>query len=120
MATAFIVGRIIVGVYFLMNAYNHIVKSSHMVGYAASKNVPSPRLAIIGSGILLLLGGLSILLWVFPVIGILCLILFLVPVTLMMHNFWKETDPMARMSAKIEFMKNAALVGLLLIILSTL
>jgi putative oxidoreductase len=120
MTIAFVIGRAIVGVYFLMNAYNHIFKSSHMVAYAAGKKVPSPKAAIIGSGLLLLVGGLSILLWVYPVIGILCLIVFLIPVTIMMHNFWKETDPMARMSSKIEFLKNLALIGLLLIILSTL
>ncbi len=114
MATAFLVGRIIVGIYFLMNAYNHIFKGSHMVGYAASKGVPSPKAAIVFSGILLLLGGLSVLLGVAVAWGIVALLVFMVPVTFMMHNYWKETDPMMKMNQRISFMKNMAIVGLLL------
>lgn len=113
-----IVGRVIVGVYFLLNAYNHLVKGSHMVGYASSKHVPSPRAAIFGSGILLLAGGLSILSGAYMFWGIILLILFLVPVTFVMHNYWKETDSNTRMNEKISFEKNLALVGLLLMLLS--
>jgi uncharacterized membrane protein YphA (DoxX/SURF4 family) len=118
MATAFIIGRIIVGVYFLMNAHGHLVKGSHMVGYAASKGVPAPKLAIFGSGVLLLVGGLSIISGIGTTWGIIALIFFLLPVTFMMHNFWKETDPMTKMNENISFMKNMALVGFLLIALA--
>jgi putative oxidoreductase len=118
MAIAFLVGQVIVGLYFLMNAYSHIVKGSHMTGYAASKGVPSPGRAIFLSGLLLLVGGLSILLGVWTFWGIIALIVFLVPVTFKMHDFWNQTDPAARMNEKISFTKNMALVGLLLMLLS--
>lgn len=118
MAIAFFVGRIIVGIYFLMNAYNHVFKGSHLVGYAASKGVPSPKAAIVGSGVLLLVGGLSVLLGAWTLWGIIALIVFMVPVTFMMHNYWKETDPVARMNQKISFMKNLAIIGFLLMLLA--
>lgn len=118
MDIAFLIGRVIVGVYFLMNAYNHLFHSGHMVGYAASKGVPSPKLAIVGSGVLLLIGGLSVLLGVQTFWGIIALIVFLVPVTFMMHDYWKAADPMAKMNERISFMKNMALIGLLLMALS--
>lgn len=115
---AFVVGRVIVGLYFLMNAYNHLVKGSHMAGYAASKKVPSPKLAIFVSGLLLLVGGLSVLLdqWLFW--GVIALLVFMVPVTFMMHDFWKQSDPMAKMNERISFMKNMAIIGFLLMMLS--
>jgi uncharacterized membrane protein YphA (DoxX/SURF4 family) len=118
MALAFLIGRIIVGVYFLMNAYNHLFKGAHMVGYAASKGVKSPKLAIMASGILILIGGLSILLGVAVSWGLFALILFLIPVSFKMHNYWKETDPMTKMNQQIAFMKNMALLGFVLMMFS--
>ncbi len=117
MEFAFLAGRIIAGIYFLQNAYNHLVKTNNMVDYAQSKHIPNSKLAVIGSGILLLLGGLSILLGMYLHIGILLLIIFLVPVSMTMHAFWKETDPQSKAMERIQFMKNMALVGLLLMLL---
>jgi len=101
-----------------MNAYNHLVKGGHMVGYAASKGVPLPKLAIFVGGILLLIGGLSVVLGVYPVIGVIALVVFLVPVTFKMHAYWKIQDPMARMSEEVGFKKNVALIGAALMLLA--
>lgn len=111
---AFLVGRIIVGVYFLYNAKNHLLNGSHMVSYASSKGVKSPKLAITGSGVLLLLGGVSLLLGVYVTWGISLLLVFMIPVTYIMHSYWKESDSMAKMNEKIAFLKNIAIIGLLL------
>ncbi|MES2216260.1 MAG: DoxX family protein [Patescibacteria group bacterium] len=114
MAIAFLIGRIIFGLYWLDNARNHLMNSDKLVGYASFKKVPAPKLAIIGSGILLLIGGLSMILGIWPYVGLVALLLFLVPVTFTMHAFWKETDPTARMNDRIQFGKNAALAGAIL------
>jgi hypothetical protein len=37
---------------------------------------------------------------------------------LIMHNFWKLEDPQSRMAEKINFMKNTALVGAILMLLA--
>lgn len=114
------IGRIIAGLYFLQNAYNHLVKTNDLVGYAQSKGVPSPRLAIIGSGILLLLGGLALVTGMYMALGALLLIIFLLPVSFMMHAFWKIQEPQARAMEHVQFMKNMALVGLLLVLIGLL
>lgn len=114
MAIIFLIGRLIVGFYFLESAYNHLVKGGGMLGYAASKGLKSPKLAVYGSGVLLLIGGLSVLLGAWPHIGLIALLLFLIPVTWKMHNYWKETDPMMKMNQRIQFMKNLALIGFVL------
>jgi len=118
MAIAFLIGRIIFGVYFIMGGFNHFAKLDFMSGYAKAKGAPAPKLAVGGSGVLLILGGLSMLLGIAPVIGIILLIIFLLGVTPVMHAFWEVDDPMARMGEMMNFMKNMALFGALLMMLA--
>lgn len=117
MFTIVMIGRVILGAYFLYNAYGHFSGLKGMTGYAKSKKVPFPKLSVIVTGVMLLVGGLSILSGFFATLGMMILVLFLVPTTIMMHNFWKETDPSARMNQKIAFGKNFAIIGALLIII---
>jgi len=63
---AFLIGRVIVGCFCLMNGFNHFAQLNMMTGYAKSKGVPAPALAVGGSGVLLFLGGLSPAPWLSP------------------------------------------------------
>jgi putative oxidoreductase len=118
--TLLYLGRILFGGYFAFNGFNHFKMLEMMSGYAKSQGVPMPKLSVAFSGLLLLVGGLSVLLNILPVIGLAALILFLVPVTFIMHSFWKIEDPMAKMHEMVNFMKNFALLGAVLILLSQL
>jgi len=118
MEIAFLVGRIVLGVYYLFNALNHFRSLNMMAGYAGSKGVPAPKLAVAGTGVLLLLGGLSILLGVQPTIGVILIVVFLVPVAFMMHNFWAVQDPQMKMMEMVNFMKNIALAASALMFLA--
>lgn len=89
-----------------------------MSGYAKSKGAPLPKLSVAVSGLLLLGGGLSVLFNILPGIGLVALVLFLIPVTFIMHAFWKIQDPMAKMHEMVNFMKNLALLGAVLILLA--
>ena len=111
MESAFLAGRVIVGSYYLYSAVNHFVKLDSMAGYAASKGVPLAPLAIVASGLLLAIAGLTLVLGWRPKLGVAALVLFFVPVTFIMHAFWKETDAMARMNQMIHFTKNLGLLG---------
>ncbi len=114
----FLLGRILYGGVFILYGINHFRGLSAMSGYAASKGVPAPKLAVAGSGVLLLIGGLSVITGYQPTIGLAALVLFFVPVTLMMHAFWKVDDPQAKMAESINFMKNTGLLGAALMLLS--
>ena len=114
MYVLFLIGRIIFGGYFIYNAFNHFTHVKMMSGYAATKSVPMPSVSIIISGLLLLLGGISVVLGVAPFIGLLCLIIFLIPVTFTMHSFWTDSDAASRMGNQINFYKNMALLGAVL------
>jgi uncharacterized membrane protein YphA (DoxX/SURF4 family) len=113
----FLLGRILFGGYFLMNAFNHFKNAGMLSSYAQSKGVPAPKLAVIVSGVLLLIGGLSVLFGLYPTIGAVALILFLVPVSFIMHAYWKIQDQQMNMVERVNFMKNLALVGAALLLL---
>jgi len=113
----FLLGRILFGAYFLMSGFNHFKNAEMLSGYAQSKGVPAPKLAVIVSGVLLLIGGLSVLFGLYPTIGAVALILFLVPVSFIMHAYWKIQDPQVNMAERVNFMKNLALVGAALLLL---
>lgn len=114
MTILFLIGRIIFGLVFLMFAANHFMQVEMMTGYATSKNVPAPKLAVIGGGVLLLIGALTILTGFQPLIGVIALAIFLVPVSFTMHNFWAVEDEQMKMNEMVNFMKNMALLGAVL------
>ncbi len=111
MELLFLLARILFGGFFIINGINHVLKSDTMVPYAASKGVPAPKYAVIASGILILAGGLGIVLGVYVEWAVALLVLFLLVVTFMMHNFWTIQEPQARMMDMVMFMKNIALLG---------
>jgi putative oxidoreductase len=105
------VGRAAFGGYFLFSGINHYTSHAMLAGFAASKGVPAPDVAVAGSGLLLVLGGLSLLLGLWPRSGAALIILFLAGVTPMMHDFWNATDPVMRLNDLGNFLKNIALIG---------
>jgi uncharacterized membrane protein YphA (DoxX/SURF4 family) len=117
MDSAFLIGRIMFGGYWLMAALNHFKNLNHMSGYAKAKGSPLPNLAVAGTGVILSAGGLSVLLGVYPVVGIALLIVFLLGVSVQMHSFWKVDDAQMKQIDIINFTKNMALIGALLMFL---
>ena len=115
---AFLIGRVIVGGFFLMNAFNHFAQLNMMTGYAKSKGIPAPALGVGGSGVLLFLGGLSMLLGYHPTIGAALLVIFLLGVSFGIHNFWTVQDQQEKMGEMVNFLKNMAILGLLLMTLA--
>jgi putative oxidoreductase len=109
-----LVGRTFFALIFLMTVLNHF--SSQTAAYAASQGVPMASLAVPFSGVLAILGGLSILLGYRARIGAWLIVLFLVGITPMMHRFWTVTDPMMHQMQMIMFMKNLSMLGAALII----
>jgi len=120
MSDLFMLGRALFGGFFTYYGVNHFLNLGMMAQYAASKGVPSPELAVLVSGALLVVGGLSVLFGLWPQVGAACLGLFLVGVTPVMHNFWDMADPTLRMNEMAHFMKNVALLGGVLVTVGVL
>ena len=106
-----LVGRVLFGVFFIMSGINHFTNAGMMSGYAKSKDVPLAYPAVVGTGVMLVLGGLSVLLGLFPVVGLVLIVVFLLPTSVLIHNFWTVQDPRARAAEQVNFLKNIALTG---------
>ena len=104
-----VLGRFLFALIFLMAGANHFNKQT--IGYAASQGVPLASVAVPLSGVLAIVGGLSILLGYRAKLGAWLIVVFLIPVTLMMHKFWTVTDPMMAQLQMILFMKNVSMLG---------
>lgn len=115
MKSTALVGRLLFSLIFLMSFPGHF--KAETIAFAAAQGVPLANLAVPASGILALVGALSIILGYRARWGAAALIAFLVPVTFMMHPFWSVTDPMMHQLQMVMFMKNIALVGTALVIM---
>ena len=58
------------------------------------------------------------LLGVCPTVGIILLIVFMLGTTFTMHNFWTVTDRQMKQADRINFLKNMAIIGALLMLLA--
>jgi putative oxidoreductase len=102
-------GRFLYSLIFIFASLGHF--SQKTIGYAASQGVPMAHVLVPLSGIMALVGGLSILLGYKGRWGAVLIILFLVPVTIAMHNFWAVTDPMMKQMQMAMFLKNVSMLG---------
>lgn len=104
-----LLGRLLFVLIFLMAGPNHIM--SQTIAHAASQGVPLASISVPLFGVIAFLGGLSIVLGYRARIGAWLIVLFLVAVTPLMHNFWAVSDPMMRQVQMIMFMKNLSMMG---------
>src|SRR5262245_42314762 len=111
MRALFLFGRLLLGAYYLFAASGHFAGLVTRAEFAAAKGVPLPHLAVLVSGLLLVIAGVSILLGFLPKVGVAALALFFIPVTFIMHAFWRDADPAMRMMDMVNFSKNIALLA---------
>jgi putative oxidoreductase len=109
MRFAALAGRQLFSMIFIIASAGHF--GSQTMEAAARHGVPWPELLVPISGVIALVGGLSVFLGLYTRFGTWLLVIFLVPVTLMMHNFWAAPDPMTFQLERAMFLKNVALLG---------
>jgi putative oxidoreductase len=109
-----LLGRIFYVAAFLKSVPGHFAAGT--IAYAASQGIPMASIAVPLSGIIAFVGGLSILLGYKARYGAWLIVIFLVPVTIMMHRFWGLKDPAMVMTQQINFMKNLSMLGAALMI----
>ena len=115
-----IVGRILFALIFINSGFAHFAQRDAMTGYAQFKKVPAAKLAVPVSGVMILLGGLSIVLGLWMDLGALLLAIFLIFSAFMMHNFWTMDDATQKMNETVAFFKNLSMAGAALIILEVI
>jgi uncharacterized membrane protein YphA (DoxX/SURF4 family) len=117
MDVVFLIGRILFALLFVMSGLmGHLVQARGTTEFARSVGAPAPAVMVPLTGVVILVGGLSVALGIWADLGALLLVAFLVPVAFLMHAFWKEEDPQAQQVQMAQFMKNIGLAGAALII----
>jgi putative oxidoreductase len=109
-----LLGRIFYSLIFILASIENFSRES--IDFAAARGVPIASILVPLSGILILLGGLSILLGYKARYGALLIVIFLIPVTLVLHKFWGIDDPMKAGLQQAMFLKNLSMLGAALII----
>jgi uncharacterized membrane protein YphA (DoxX/SURF4 family) len=102
--------RVCLSLIFLYGGIKNLTGFSDTQQMIAQKGLPLPSLMLLGNIVCQLIGAISLLLGYKIRWGAIVLILFLIPTTLVFHDFWanpKET---------IAFVKNVGLIGGLLMV----
>lgn len=102
-------GRVLFALIFVVSSVGHFSQRTAL--YAASQGVPFAELVVPISGIIALVGGLSVALGYRARVGAWLLVVFLVPVTFTMHAFWAAKDAMMAQVQQAMFMKNISMLG---------
>jgi putative oxidoreductase len=108
-----VVGRVALAVLFLVSGVGKLTAWKMTAGYAAAKGVPAFALA--GATLLELAGAISLITGYKVRWGALVLLVFLVPVTLVMHAFWTVQGPQQQLEVA-NFLKNVSIAGGLLVL----
>ena len=111
-------GRIVFGGLLAFMGLNHFQDMEGTIAYAESEGVPmADKLVPFACG-MLAVGGVCVALGLFPVLAAGAVIAFLAGVTPQMHDFWNyEEGEGQRQGERINFLKNAALLGAALTLL---
>jgi len=106
-----VVGRLLYSAIFITAGFEQIDRAQETVAAAAKQGVPLAQIAVPVAAVIAIFGGVSILLGYYARVGAWLLVLFLVPVTLMLHNFWAVKNPTLAQTEQIMFMKNLSMLG---------
>lgn len=124
MNALFIIGSVLFAFLFFGAGIGHFKASEAMTGYAKYKGLPAPKVGVLVSGALFLVGAIAVAVAaiaqgdfvVYGFFGALAIALVMFPTAVIFHNFWKETDPQAKQNEQIQFNKDIALAGAALVI----
>lgn len=119
MGVVFLIIRFIVGGYFAWQGARHLdaYGRQHLVAYARTRNLPMPLMTVPLFGLVLTIGGASLVTGFFPAAGVAILWSFLIPAALLMHRFWRIGDATARAIERRNFVRNVALAFVALTLL---
>ena len=113
----FVLGRVLFSSIFIIKAIGQFCPM--MIARASEKGVPMTELLYPFWGLLAIIGGLSILFGYKAKIGAWILVIFLLPITFVMHAFWIGESGMAVRMQMLCFWKNISLMGACLMIAYT-
>jgi putative oxidoreductase len=116
MDALFLIGRILFGILFgASGLMGHLGAYAQSRGYAQSKGIPFAGPAVLVSGVGIVAGGIGIAAGIWADLAALGIAVFLFFTAFFMHQFWKETEQMARITELTQFQKDIGLLGAALV-----
>ena len=116
-AVGFLAGRALFALVVGYLALGNLLDLDSSVGYAEHKGVPLASMSVPLGSLGLVAGALAVLTGVYPGVGALVVAVVLVPITVVMHDFW-TMEGQDRGNERIHFLKNVGLVGGALVFLA--
>jgi putative oxidoreductase len=107
---AALIGRIALALIFIASGFDKLMGFDGTVGYIKGQGVPLPEVAAAIAVVIELGGGLAILAGWMTRWAALALIVFLIVISPIFHNFWSMSGE-DRMINQIMFMKNLSILG---------
>ena len=111
-----LVGRILLSLIFVLSGTMKIFTWDATASMMQSEGMVAIPLLLLGAIAFELLGGLSVMTGTYARIGAAVLILFLIPATLIFHDFWTY-EGAEQQTQMANFLRNIALMGALLLII---
>jgi putative oxidoreductase len=112
-----LLGRIAIAAIFLVSGTAKLVDVQGTAGHMAAVGIPYPEMLAMIAGLAEILGALSLIAGALTRIGAIGLILYLIPTTLLFHNFWAfEGDQVPTQLAN--FFKNLGIAGGLMLLVA--
>jgi putative oxidoreductase len=108
-----LIGRILMSSVFLIFGVLKFVTFPYYVQLAAGRGMPLPSAAIAAAALLEILGGLAILIGFQTRITSWALFIYLIPTSILFHNYW-ALEGALRANMEVHFFKNMAIMGGLL------
>ena len=106
-------GRVLFALAFVISPSGVFKQAPRIAGSPMMKAYPAAFavVAVRASCVFSMLGGALIAVGLFPDLGALLVLAFLVPVTLTMHRFWETEPGLPRKQKRDVFLTNVALAG---------
>jgi putative oxidoreductase len=110
-----LLGRLLLSVIFVLSGLGKIPHFHDVAGMMGQKGIPLATVALVISLLIEIGGGLMVLTGFGARYAALIMFLWLIPVTLVFHHFWGIPEA-AKEEQMINFLKNVAIMGGLLIL----
>ena len=114
-STTVLVGRILLGLIFVLSGFAKISGFDGTAGYIASKGLPLPQLLAALTIVVELGGGLALMAGLYTRQAVVALAVFSLLTAVVFHNFWAAPQG-EQMMQQINFMKNLAIAGGMLVV----
>ena len=117
-ALGMLLGRLALAAIFLYGGITKFFTADTTASFMAAEGMTNTTFFLYAAAILEILGATLLIFGWKTRWAALALLLFLIPVTYMFHDFWKIEDPVDRYLQTVNFLKNLGIAGGLLYLLS--